>query len=120
MGILRFIERVCVQTAVYWPEPVPDGYGGHTYGDPVEIKVRWDDTIEMITNREGQEIVSKATIMTPADVQEGGYLYLGKISDLSEDEKDDPRKVKKAYPVQRLDISPLYRSSTEFVKLVYL
>ena len=120
MGIIQFIAKVCVQTAVYWGSPVADGYGGYTYATPVEIPCRWEDTIETIINKQGKETTSNATLMVTQDIHEEGFLYLGKLTDLTTQEKADPLLIHKAFPVQRVDKVPLYRSTTLFVITVYL
>ena len=126
MGIISFVESVCVQTAVYWGSPTADGFGGITYADPVELTpedgtgVRWEEKAELITDNKGREIVSKAQIMTNADLEPEGYLYLGHLSDLTNEQKADPRKVPDSWEIKRTDNTPLFRSTDEFVKMVYL
>ncbi len=120
MGIIKFINRVCVQTAVYWPEPQSDGFGRMQYGNPIEIKCRWDDVTEIVTNKEGEVVNSRAKLMVPDDLNENGYLFLGSLTDLTEAQKDDPLIVPKAFPIQRIDKSPLFRSTDRFVREVYL
>ncbi|MBU0778220.1 glycoside hydrolase [Patescibacteria group bacterium] len=63
MGITKFIEKVCAQTAVYWGNPHPDGYGGTLYDDPVEVHCRWDEKINVVKDRDGKEVVSKARLL---------------------------------------------------------
>ncbi len=120
MSVLNFIEKVCVQTAVYWGNPQPDGYGGMTYKTPEDIKVRWDDTIRQISDGKGDQIVCRAVIMTPETLQEKGMLYLGKLDDLTEEEKGNPHNVNGAYSIKRVDKTPLFRSTDKFVITVYL
>lgn len=118
--LLRFVASVCVQTAVYWGNPQPDGYGGTDYDDPVEIYCRWDDQTERITNNQGEEIVSKAQILVTQDLDEGGLLYLGTLGDLDSAQEDDPETVSGGYKIQRIDKNPLFRSTSEFVRVAYL
>lgn len=118
--IIKFVESVCVQTAVYWGAPEPDGYGGTTYGDPIEIDCRWDDSTKLIRNNNGEEIASKAEVLVTQDLDNEGYLYLGSLDDLDSDQLDSPEDVKGAYKIQRIDKNPLFRSSSEFVRMVYL
>lgn len=118
MGILRFIESVCVQKAVYWTGD-RDGFGGFDWNAPEEVNVRWDDQTELVTDSEGKEIVSRAQIMTPGELEKGGRLWLGELEDLTQDEKDDPLKVE-SYEIKRVDKNPLFKSKDEFVYTVYL
>ncbi len=120
MGIEKFIASVCVQTAVYWGAPVADGYGGMTYGDPEEVSVRWHERVEVVTDAAGNEIVSKAEILTPSDLEEQGVLWLGALDDLTTAQKADPRLVSGAYTIKRFDRTPLFRSTDKFVRMAYL
>ncbi len=120
MGIEKFIRKVCVQVAVYWPSPEPDGYGGMSYDDPEEVAVRWDDTTEVVTSSEGKEIVSRAKILTPHDLEEQGRLYLGRLTDLTDDQRNDPQLVEKAYEIKRFDRVPMVMSDEVFIRTAYL
>ena len=120
MGIIQFVEKVCVQTAVYWGSPVSDGLGGNTYATAVDIACRWDGHLENMLNKFGNQITSKAKILVTQDVDEDGFLYLGSLADLSTEEKLNPMKVEKAFPIQRVDKTPLFKSTNKFVRQVYL
>jgi len=120
MGMESFIARLCVQTAVYWGAPVEDGYGGKTFDDPVEIDCRWEDTMEVISDLQGNETVSRSAIYVTQDVHEQGYLYLGDLDDLDSDEEADPTTIEKAYRIKRFDKIPILRSASEFLRKVYL
>jgi hypothetical protein len=127
MGIESFIKKVCVQRALYWPEPEPDGFGGILFGEPKEIPVRWDEKTEVVTNSKGDEVVSKAEILLTMDVDEGGWLWLGKMEDLPESvlveqlgEVLDPRKIPNAYRIVRFDKVSMIKSTTEFVRKAYV
>jgi len=118
--LLRFISSVCVQTAVYWGNPQPDGYGGMDYNDPIEIDCRWDDSTRRITNNQGEEIVSRAEILVTQDLDDNGMLCLGTLDDLDSSQQDAPESVSGAYKIQKIDKNPLFRSTSEFVRVVYL
>jgi len=120
MGIIKFIEKVCAQTAVYWGSPVEDGYGKHTYADPVEIACRWDGIVKVVTDKDGKEIVSRARLLLTQEVDEEGFLFLGNLDDLDSEGEEDPLTVDGAYQIIRLDKTPLFRSTDEFVYEVYL
>jgi hypothetical protein len=118
--LIKFVESVCVQTSVYWGSPSPDGYGGYTFADPVEISCRWDGKTQMVKGADGKEVVSRAEIMILQDVNEGGYLYLGELADLDSDEEENPMKLEGAYEILRFDKTPLFQSTSEFVRKAYL
>ena len=121
-GLLSFIDRVCVQTAVYWGDPVGDGRGGLSFSVPVEISCRWDGKLEKFSNKEGKEVISKAVVLIgeETEIEVDGYLFLGSLTDLTTAQKAEPRIVEQAYPVQRFDKVPLFRKSDQFVRTVYL
>lgn len=76
------ISRMRKQTAVYWSTPVEDGYGGAAFADPVEITVRWEERQELFIDQMGNEVRSNAVAYVGQDVDLGGYLYLGELTDL--------------------------------------
>ena len=120
MGMESFITRLCVQTAVYWGTPVEDGYGGKTFADPVEIACRWEDTLEVVSDMYGNEIIVKSAIYVTQDVDEEGYLYLGTLDDLDSAEEVDPTTVEGAHIIKRFDKVPMLRTTNEFLRKVYL
>lgn len=120
MGILQFIAKVCVQTAVYWEGTGISGFGTPTYATPVEIACRWDGVSETITNSKGIEITSSAKITVTQTISKTGYLYLGFLEDLSVAQKADPLLVDGAYEIQKIEVTPLFKSDDKFVNLIYL
>lgn len=118
--LIAFIKSVCVQTACYWANPVPDGYGGTNYDDPVAIKCRWDEVINVIANSNGVEVISKATVMITQDMDEGGLLFLGDLDDLTFAEEGNPETVDSVWKIIRVDKTPLFQSTDEFSYKVYL
>lgn len=123
--ILRFIKRVCVQTAIYWEFKGPDGFGGYEFEDACEIKVRWDDTSEVVKDNDGKEIVSSARILTPEDLKDKGYLLLGDFEanpdyDPEGESPKTPPGIQGAYEIKRIQENPLFRSTDKFVRQVWL
>jgi hypothetical protein len=103
MGIESFITGKCVQTAVYWGDPVNDGYGSYTFGSdyPIEIACRWEEAEQLRSLQyvgEGSEyLLSRAVAFVTQDLEEGGYLYFGTLSELSDEQKDNPKLIEKAW-----------------------
>lgn len=115
--LIRFIDKVCVQTAVYWPVSEPDGFGGFVYEEPREIDCRWDEVSKLIRDDKGQEIVVRAEVLVNEDLDEGGLLFLGTLSEL--DSSQSPEGID-AYPIIKMSKTPLFRSTTEFVRVAYV
>ena len=120
MGIEKFIKKISVQTAVYWGNPVNDGSGGFVFDEPVEIKCRWEDKIQIVNDSDGSEVVSDSFILTNEDLDENGYLFLGTLDDLDSDELNDPKSKSGARAILSKNKIPMIRSTKEFVRLYYL
>jgi len=125
MGITKFISKVCVQTAVYWGNPVEDGRGGKTFDDPVEIKCRWSDYMTLVKDDKGKEFKTQAKLLVTQDLDFGGYLYLGTLEDIEDYYESngttiDPREISGAYPILTIKKTPMIKSTTEFVRTVEL
>lgn len=86
-NIERLIQKFAVQTAVYWGNPTPNGYGGFTYDPPREIKVRWDDS-QKLTSKNGTpprdqgNITSDSVLLVTEDLDINGLIWIGTLNDL--------------------------------------
>ena len=107
------------QMAVYWAPGVPDGYGGATFSEGVEIDCRWADSTEVISDGKGNQMVSKAVVMVAVDLEELGYLYLGTLDDLDSADEDDPVNIDGAFQIKRFDKIPMLKG-TPFLRVAYL
>lgn len=129
MGIQKFIESVCVQTAVYWGNPQPDGYGGYEFDDPIEIDCRWEEKQQQVEDKgvikTGEIFVSQAEVLLTRDIDYGSYLYLGTLDDLYDNAESstvtlDPVTITNAFKVHKFEKIPMIKSKTEFVRKAYL
>lgn len=118
--LIQFIKTVCTQTAVYWANPQPDGYGSYTWDTPVEIPCLWNEKRQVVTDTNGKEVVSNAEILVTQDIDTEGMLYLGSLSDISASLQDSPKEVNGAYPVINVARTPLFWAPNEHVTTVYL
>lgn len=118
MGIQKFIESICVQTAVLWSFQQEDGFGNSTFAEPVEIQVRWEEKHELLTDEEGKQFVSRAEIILPIDIKRLDYLYLGTLVEISSE--SDPKQVEGAHEVKTFTKVPMIKSTTVFVRKAYL
>jgi hypothetical protein len=124
-GLIKFIKKVCVQSAVYWGAPKPDGYGSMTYTSPAEIKCRWTDKVQVVKWQSAyvptsNEFISYAEILLYVNVELQGVLWLGTLDSLTTAQKADPLSIPGAREIKTFERIPLFKSSTEFVKKVYL
>ena len=124
MSIPGFIKRVCVQTAVYWAPGVPDGSGGTVFPAPVERKCRWEDKQRLFRATNGNELETKSEILVVEDVALQGWMYLGALTDVDvyadSNGISNPIDIEGAYEIVAFDKSPLFRSTTKFVRNVFL
>jgi len=104
--MINALKKRLVQDVIYWTSPTPDGFGGFTFGAPVNLKCRWEDkrTIKQGDkgNEPGEEYVYKSTVNILEAVEENGYLMLGKVVDLS-DTGVNPETLPEAYKIKAVD-----------------
>jgi hypothetical protein len=126
-GIEKIVAKFCVETAVYWGNPVNDGYGGFTYDDPVEIDCRWENKTEMdigwlSTGFPGNIRLSKASVLVTEDLDLNGVLWRGTLDTLNDtyDDISNPKIISEAYAIHRIDKIPMVFKTDEFVRTVWL
>lgn len=125
MSIISFINKVCVQTAVYWGSPNENGTGGKIYADPIEIKCRWEDKVKLVADKTGESILSKAEVLVTQELDYQGYLYLGTLDELYDSAASsgvslNPKEIDGACEIISRDKIPLFRKTDKFVHKVYL
>jgi hypothetical protein len=120
MGILQFISKVCVQTAVYWGSPTENGFGQKVYADPVEVLVRWTDKTQLIKGSDGKQITCTSEVLVQQDMDLQGLLYLGSLTDFTPLELSNPVNLSGVLEIKGFDKIPLLKSTTLFVRNVYL
>lgn len=74
---MSYITRNLRQIVTYWSPGVPDGFGGITFGAPIQIKGRWEDRTDLFIDPQGKEVRSAARVYVVQDVALRGYLFLG-------------------------------------------
>lgn len=114
----NFITKNLLQTVVFWGTPSADGYGGFTYADPVELNARWEDRQELFINAQGREELSRAIVYVDADVEAGGYLYLGELDDF-DSSAPVPTENASAYMIKAFQKIPNLRA-TDYQRKVWL
>lgn len=115
---MSIITRMLIQDAVYWPPDELDDNGQPTYGDPQEIRVRWEDRAEQFVQWEtGGTALSRSVVYTSVDVEVRGVLLLGELS--SGVVQDNPKSNEGAWEIRRFDKLPNLRGS-EYLRTAYL
>lgn len=118
MSILSFIKKISVQDAVYWGPPTSDGVSD-TFPTPEEIKCRWDGSAKLITDKKGRQYVCMSEIMSPAECELGGLIYLGTLESLTAEQLATPRDYAEIFEIQKVEKTPLFGSATQFVFTTY-
>jgi len=77
------VDKLLRQTAVYWSGPVRDGFGGTSWGVPVEVKCRWEERQEEVLNKDNEQVLSRAVVYVGTEVSLGGMLALKQLIDLT-------------------------------------
>lgn len=101
------------QIATYWAPLAENAYGKKTFDAPVFIACRWEDRIDLVMNKLGQEFTSKSRVFFSSALDINGYLFLGKSYE------DDPLEVANAWEIQQLAVTPDLRNLTSLYT-VYL
>ncbi len=113
--IQTFVRSVCVQDAVVWESDGYDGQGNRKYRPPRGVKVRWDDIVENVVNQKGEEVLSSAKILVTEHLMLGWRIWLGSLGDAP----DNPVRAK-VPEIMRVERSPEFRSTENFVTVVYV
>jgi|TARA_R100001530_G_scaffold56739_1_gene41378 hypothetical protein len=104
---MSFLTRNHNQTAVYWGTPATDKFGSRTFADPVELSVRWEDRNDKFIDAGGREDVSRAFVFLGQDIDLGGFLFLGSLSDIdSSTDETKPENVDNSFEVKAFVKTP--------------
>lgn len=101
------------QAATYWPSPIQGGFGGLVFGAPQNILVRWEDRVELFTDKDGVEQRSNAVVFTLNHLETGGYLLKGTSAAADPTTLDDSLEIKRSDSIPDL-------SNLEQTNMVYL
>lgn len=106
-----FISNLMRQDATYWPPGSNDGFGNVAHGSPVVLKCRWQNTIELVIDPQGEEFASHTVIYPDRALQVGGYMALGDLSATL-----DPVAVEGAFEIRQVGVSPALKNDKELHK----
>lgn len=107
-----YMDWFANQKAVYWPPASTDSgetadfdnFGQPITTDPVEIDCRWSDKAEEFIDGLGTTQISHAIVLVTQDVEVGGVLMLGELTDIQDavNIKENPN----AWEIRRFDKTP--------------
>lgn len=109
------------QMAVYWPPSGGDKFGQPAFGSAVQIKCRWSDVTIERSGKEGEEgrtELDRTWILVDRDVEIGGALKLGLLSDIG-DPTALPFDNTDTWEIRKVQKIPS-RRGTQFVRRVTL
>lgn len=118
-GIEKLIQKFAVQTATYWRNAGPDGFGGYTFDDPIDILCRWEGKSEIKMTNTGQYYASAASLMTNHEIAVDDYVRLGSVTELT-GIITNPKAIEGAFAIIQVDKVPMVRKTDEFVRTGYL
>jgi hypothetical protein len=117
---MSFLTKNHKQTVVYWALDAKDKWGNRTFVAPVELAARWEDRQDLFIDASGRESVSKAFIFLGQDVDLGGFLFLGELSDIdSSVDETNPKNVSNSYEIKAGGKIPNTKA-TDFERVVIL
>lgn len=123
-----FLEDALNQIAVYWAPGAGGNEGQKTFLEPVEIRCRWEQSVEQFLNRmTGNPEQSNARVYSDTDLVELGVLWLPPEStDLPDggalDQLTDPTNPFSntgAFEIRRFDKVPNF-DADEWARIAYL
>ncbi len=117
------IKKYLNQTAVYWGIPEPDGFGGFTFANPVEVKVRWTVKQDKFLTSHGigngvEEILSRVVALSDTDFDMNGKMALMSLTDLDSNSLPEDDNIQ-ALTIMGFEKIP-NKKATQFLRKVYL
>lgn len=82
-----------IDTLTYWAPQGMDGFGNMQFAAPVQITGRWENSKRLITDDQGNQVMTAAVVAVDQDVENEGFLFRGTSA------AADPRDVDGAYRI---------------------
>lgn len=123
MGVIEKLSaKFAVQDAVYWGAPVNDGRGKKTFAEPIDIKVRWDEYGQVVTDKNGKEILVEVECLVLQDLAYEGQMCLSTVAELEVTYSDisNPYDIPNVYEIVSVIKVPMVFKTDDFVRTVFL
>lgn len=69
------------QFAVLWPKDGYDGHGEPTVGEPVELRVRWNNKQRLAYDAQGNPVAVDAVVIVDQEIEVGSSMWEGQLAD---------------------------------------
>jgi hypothetical protein len=99
------------ESVTYWPPGDNDGMGGVAYAAPRTVLCRWQDTMELFRDAQGNEVTSSAVVYPAERLELKGYVLNG-VSNVA-----DPHGVAGAREIRAVASSPNLSQTRELHKI---
>lgn len=118
----ELMVRVSRQTAVYWGNPIEDGFGKKTYDAPIEILCRWENKQMLIRglDEKGNTFDYNSVVYVIQDLDVEGVLFLGTLDDVESEALVDPFVQDGVSVIKQFERIPSLYSSTDIVRRAFL
>jgi hypothetical protein len=117
---MSVIKKMRKQKCVYWPPGVSDPHGQPTFGDPVEMRCRWEESAEQYIDAKGETRISKAIVYVESPVEIDGLLRkLAKTETIGNVNASDPWSNEGVYEIRRYDELPDFKAK-EFLMTAWV
>lgn len=83
----NLMPDILVMDCVYWTFTGDDDFGNPVYGEPEQIKCRWEDTQQQYVSRTGEVTVSSALVYVDRDMKLDDVLWNGNFATIVDMEK---------------------------------
>lgn len=113
-----FLPEFLTGRAVWWVYTGTDRFGDYTYGEPVEVRCRWDDIAAEYLDEGGARRISNAMVMVDRDMKPGGMLWNGTLEGLTD--PGVPENNEGARKIERFEKSPDPDKGRKFVRTAIL
>jgi hypothetical protein len=114
---MRLLKTMRKDDAVYWAPVGIDDSSNPTWAAPIDLKVRWEDSDQVIQTAKGEQVTSSAMVFVGQDVKLGGVLWQGTVAALTD--SANPFNNEGAGEILKFDKVPTFKGD-DFERVAYL
>ena len=107
-----FWNRNLTQTLVYWPPSgEKDEYGKTIFGEPIDMKCRYEQKLQKVVRYTGEEVLSKGVVYSLYPLHVEGIVWQGDVLELESGQIEDPLSIPGAELVISTEVIPPLRGT---------